>query len=341
MSVTAPQAPEPTLDDHMPGGRTMTAKRAIVAVLVALALLVVIDGDGILRQGQKMNPGWEKDLVTGVGHPAGWIADHLPVSSAVDEMTGWLSPDDDVSSEDGSFTAAGGGGTSRVAPSAFTPEELGQRPTAKPALKTLLITGDSMTQPMDAELARMFADQGVKTIRDPKFGTGISKPGLVDWGKYAGVQAKRDKPDATVVFLGAGDTFPMKTPAGEVKCCGPAWAAEYATRARAMMASYGQGGKGKVYWMVLPVARDRSADANIRSVNQANRVAAGAFGAEVRLVDLAARITPGGKYDDALEIGGRRQIIRDPDGVHLNETGGKIAAGLVADQLRRDFTIGG
>src|ERR1700740_2920961 len=76
----------PTPDDHLPGNRRMTARQGIIMVLAALALLVVCDGDGMRRQGEKMNRGLERDVVLAVARPAGWIADQLPFSPAVDQM---------------------------------------------------------------------------------------------------------------------------------------------------------------------------------------------------------------------------------------------------------------
>ncbi len=331
-------------DVHVPPGRRRTARDAIVAVLVAAALLVVLDGDGIRRTGEKMDTGLGRSVVLAVGHPAGWIADQLPFASAADQVTGWFSPDDDLGSADGSFTAptptAGSGGSSRVPPQAFSPADLGEPAGDRKALRTLLVTGDSMSQPLDSILARRLSDEGVRTVREPKLGTGISKPDLLDWGAYSGQQAQEIAPDAVVVFLGANEGFPMPTDAGTVECCDADWAAEYATRVRAMMQTYTRGGRTQVYWMLLPISRDDARAEIIRTVNAAIRVAAGPFGAQVRLVDIPGIFTPEGRYRDALDIGGREQIVRDADGIHLNERGGEIAADLLERLLEPQFVYG-
>lgn len=335
-----PVAHVPTADDHLPGSRRLTARQAIAAVLAACALLVVCDGDGIRRQGEKMDEGLERSVVLAIGHPAGWIADQLPFSPVVDEMVGWLSPDEDLGSSDGQFTAAAAGGATRVAPSAFDAQTIGAKAAPKPALRTLLVTGDSMSQPMDAELARALTPAGVRTKRDSKFGTGISKTDLLDWGRYSQIQARRDKADATVVFLGTNEGFPMKTAGGTVECCDVRWAAEYATRVRAMMQAYGRAGRGRVYWLLLPTSSDGTRNSIIRVVNATIKVAAGAFGDQVRVLDLPAVLTPGGRFRSSMKVGGRTQIVRDPDGAHLNAVGGRLAADLVQRALARDFSVG-
>jgi lysophospholipase L1-like esterase len=38
-----------------------------------------------------------------------------------------------------------------------------------------------------------------------------------------------------------------------------------------------------------------------------------------------------------MEIDGRRQIVREPDGVHLNARGAELAADAVLEAIRRDF----
>jgi hypothetical protein len=335
-----PAAHVPTADDHLPGGHRTTARSAILLVLLAFALLIVADGDGVRHQGERMDEGFEKDVVLAVGKPAGWIADQLPVAPAVDQMLGWLSPDEDLGNEDGQFSASAAAGGAAVAPGAFDPAALGLA-AAKPAkLKTLLVTGDSMSQPMDGELARALTPIGVRTQRDPKFGTGISKTDLLDWGKYSGVQARRDKPDATVVLLGANEGFPMKTAKGEVTCCDLDWAAEYATRVRSMMETYRRAGAGRVYWLLIPSSNDAARNKIIKVVNTTIRLAAAGYGEQVRVVDIASVFTPGGRYRSAMDVDGRPQVVRDPDGAHLNAVGGRVAADMVRKALAKDFDLG-
>jgi lysophospholipase L1-like esterase len=321
--------------------RRFGARDALLCVLLAVVLLVVCEGDGIRRQGEQMSSGIERSAVLAVGHPAGWIADRLPFAAATDQVTGWLSSDDDLGSGDGAFAGSPrrGGGPASVAPQAFRPSDLGER--ARPrALRALLVTGDSLSQPLDAELARELAGRGVRTDRDPHLGTGISKSFLVDWSRLSAQQVRRLRPDAVVMFIGANEGFPMRDGTTEVQCCGPRWAALYATRARAVMDNYRRRGATQVYWLLLPAPRDPDRARISRSVNAAIRVAAGAFGAEVEVVDTSALFTPRGRYRDAMEIGGREQIVRESDGIHLNERGAKLLAGVMTKRLGSSFTLG-
>jgi hypothetical protein len=193
--------------------------------------------------------------------------------------------------------------------------------------------------PLDTELARRLADKGVNTVRDPHVGTGISKSILVDWGKLSARQAGSDQPDAVVVFIGANEGFPMPGPAGkEVKCCGPPWAALYAYRVRRMMNTYRRGGTGRVYWLMLPAPRDGDRARIARTVNAAIAVGAAPYRSQVRLLDMNPIFTPGGQYRDAIAVGGHQTIVREADGIHLNDAGAKVAADTVLAAMSRDFS---
>src|SRR3954449_2148955 len=194
------------------GLRRFRARDGVIALLVCGVLLVIFKGDSLERQGDRMDPGFARDVVLGVGHPAADVARALPFAKATDDATAFLSPDDQLGGAGGFATVAAGTGAEvpPVTPDAFEPQQLGEKPPARTALKTLLVTGDSMVQPLDAKLAGTLADRGVKVTRDAHLGTGISKTFLVDWGQLSTQQVKRIKPDAVVVFIGANEGFPMK-----------------------------------------------------------------------------------------------------------------------------------
>ena len=322
------------------GLRRFRARDGVIALLVCAALLVVFKGDSLERQGERMDPGFTRDVVLAVGHPAGDVARALPFAQATDDATAFLSPDDQLSAEGGFATVAAGTGAQipPVTPDAFEPQALGEKPPARKALKTLLVTGDSMVQPLDAKLAGALAKDGVKVIRDAHLGTGISKTFLVDWGQLSTQQVKQDRPDAVVVFIGANEGFPMKAAGGrEVECCGADWAALYANRARRMAATYRQGGKARVYWISVPTARAANRGPITRTVNAAVRVAVQPWASQIRVIDTVPIFAPKG-YRDSMTVGGRDRIVRAADGIHVNDAGAGVLSETVLARLRDDFT---
>jgi hypothetical protein len=197
---------------------------------------------------------------------------------------------------------------------------------------TVLATGDSMIQIIDSFMKLRIGSGQIRVHSDARISTGISKPSLLDWGAHAGQQASGLRPDVTVMFIGANDGFPM---AG-ADCCGPAWIGEYARRARQMMRAYARGGRGRVYWLLLPMPRGASFRTVYVAVNAALRRAARGLDDDVRLIDLADVFTPGGRYRDSMRIGAKTLRVRQGDGVHLNRTGASLATTLVIRALRRD-----
>ena len=182
---------------------------------LATILLLLFQGSSVRNAGEELQPGVERTALLAVGKPAGWVADRLPFQGWADDALAFL--DDGEVGQAGAFDrgvrATGGGRVPPVPTDAFDPAELGAKGSRPRPLGTLLVTGDSLSMPLDLTLARRLAGRdGVKVERDPHIGTGISKTGLVDWGRLSTQQAGDRKPAAVVVFIGANEGFPMPGP---------------------------------------------------------------------------------------------------------------------------------
>ncbi|HUB98384.1 MAG TPA: hypothetical protein VMS11_01015 [Solirubrobacterales bacterium] len=328
--------------------RRFTARDAVLATFLLTFLLLIFAGGAVKRAGEELNPGVGRDIVVAIGKPASWVAEQLPFADVTHTLTGWLSPDTKLVGagfEEGA-TAAGGGGAAG-GPSAVTPEwfegapqasELGEPEPKKKELHNLLVTGDSLSTPLDLELAQRLTPDGVDVVRDPHLATGISRDDLVDWAKLSATQVADDHPEAVVIFIGANEGLPMPGPSGEdVSCCGPEWAAIWANRARQLMNNYRQNGWAKVYWLTVPTARDPDRKPIVDAVDAAVYAAAAPWRDQVRVLDMGAIFTPGDRFRNAMEVDGSETIVREPDGIHLNEAGSAIAADAVEAALERDF----
>ena len=264
-------------DEH--GLRRFRARDAIVAVTLAALLLVLFAGAVGTESGRADGPG--RRAATSCWPSA---------SRRAGSRTGCRSPTSLTTRRPGSRPTRSStratpsprpptrpAATPRVPPvtaDAFDPARIGAKPGPKRQLRTLLVTGDSMSTPLDAEMARLLAGDDVRVIREPHLGTGISKSFLVDWGQLSARQVKRDHPNAVVVFIGANEGFPMKGAGGrEVQCCGAEWAAAYANRVRRMVDTYRQQGAARVYWIGLPPPRAAAGSKISRVVNEAVEVA--------------------------------------------------------------------
>lgn len=331
------------MDRFERNARRFSARDAIITVFVTAFVLVLFQGNSMKHAGERLKPGIQREVVLAVGKPAGWIADQLPLHTVAHDLTAGLSPDTQLAEEGGFDQPPAAGAVNEVpvvTPDAFAPEAIGAKPAAKRPLKKLLVTGDSLSQPLDADLGKALAGQGVKVTRDAHIGTGISATDLLDWGRLATTQAK-DEPDAVVMFIGANDTYPMKDPATkkDIGCCDVRWATIYANRARGMMNTYRRGGKTHIYWLTIPAQREKGRQSAAKVVNAAIRVAAQPWGSQVTIVDTGATFSPGDQYRDAMDIGGKKTIVRRSDGIHLNDAGAQLLSDQLVARLGTAFTF--
>ena len=298
------------------GQRRYSAGDAIRATAIIVVLLVLFAGGSIRHAAAELDPGIGRDLIDAVGKPADWIADRLPLEDAQTELTSGLSPDEELGGGGFEMAATGGPGAPArippVTPEAFDPVEIGAQPAPKQQLDTLLVTGDSLATPLDQELARRLAPEGVDVIRDPHLGTGISNTVIADWGELSTAQVADDDPDAVVVFIGANEGFDLPAPGGgEIKCCGTDYAAAYANRVRQVMSTYRQDGDAKVYWLTVMTPRDPQAARVMEMVNASNEDAAQPWRSDIRVIDTVPIFTPGGEFRDAIEVDGEETIVRE------------------------------
>jgi len=202
----------------------------------------------------------------------------------------------------------------------------------------LLATGDSMIQVVDGMLRSRLGPRR-RVISEAHVSTGISKAGVfgIDWVRHAAAQARSIHPDATVVWIGPNEGFPING----VSCCGSAWIKGYAARARAMMRSYRRGGRALVYWLTLPIPRSGALARVMRAVNRAIVRAARTAGTGVHVIDMRKVFTPHNRFQQTACYRGHCFSARQPDGVHLSIAGSRVAADIVARRMRADGAISG
>src|SRR5688572_5569005 len=195
--VRTPEPPKPPRER-----RRLGARDALIAIGVAALVLVLVEGPSIRNSGERMDDGFWKTVVLAVGKPADTIGDVIPLPEIGDELTAWLSPDDDSGGE-GSFDAVAAeedeAASTRIppiTPEYFDPRAIGEDPPEPRELDTVLVTGDSLSMPLDAEVARQLEGDGIDVIRDPQVGTGISSAQVGDWGSISVRQTKKEQPDA-------------------------------------------------------------------------------------------------------------------------------------------------
>jgi hypothetical protein len=206
------------------------------------------------------------------------------------------------------------------------------RPQDLDMLPGVVTTGDSMMQSLDSVLSDRLAGRA-ELISDVFIGSGITKPQIVDWSRLPRKQVDRDHPKAVIVFLGANEYSPLTALDGTViQCCSKPWIDEYARRAREIMQTYVQDGKGAVVWLNNPIPGDDRRTASINAVNAALEIAKRGID-RARVLDMAEVFTPGGVYREDMPWKGATVRVRQDDKIHLTIPGARIASTFVLREL--------
>ena len=197
---------------------------------------------------------------------------------------------------------------------------------------TALATGDSMIYPLDQELA-VDPPGGMRVQADRRDGTGLTTA-TVNWHRLAQLQVVRFHPGATVISLGGRDGgYPLRAADHQlVECCGASWLALYAQLAQPLVDAYVQGGRAHVYWLLLPAPREAARAPLYEAVNNAIRLLASRFPADMTLVPVDSVISAGG-YQETITYHGVQVRPRAPDGIHLNHEGACVERSLVAEAM--------
>lgn len=195
---------------------------------------------------------------------------------------------------------------------------------------TVLATGDSMMEGVDSFLSDDLGDSAT-VVSDVRPGFAISEANA--WQPIAVAQVARLRPAQTVVAIGANEGFPMRGTDGTTHaCCDAGWVDEYVRRVRKTMVTYRRQGRGRVFWLTVPAPKDPRRVPTFDAVNTAIvRAAQGLAGVRVLRMDLL--FSPSG-YSESIRYHGKNVPVREPDGIHLNVAGTRIAAAVVAHALR-------
>ncbi len=197
---------------------------------------------------------------------------------------------------------------------------------------SVLVTGDSMSYPIDQEMA-VEAPSGMVVHADRHDGTGLTTQ-TVDWPRLAVAQVARFHPDATVITIGGRDGgIPLPDGAGALtECCGARWLRLYADLLRPLARAYARGGKGHIYWLTLPAPREALRAPLYEAVNDALALLAAEFPGEITLINVAGTLSPGG-FQEQISYEGLAIRPRTPDGIHLNHAGACVERSLIASAM--------
>src|SRR6266511_1748177 len=301
------------------------ARTGYRSALIAAVTVLLLTPTSLLRQGEAMQEGVTRSVTLAVARPVSAVSRALHLERTASSMLAGLHIGDG---------ADAGTGTPLL-----LRKDLSLPPPVPP---------QALRAPASGGRATALGVHGGSGGVDPRLLDGPPRPRptaahplrlLVTGDSLAAQQVQRYRPDATVVMLGANDDIGMPLPSGHVAEEGsPRWAVEYQRRLEIVMGILSQRGRAPVLWLTLPLAREARRSRDYALINAAARQAARAV-PSMRVVEVGERFTPGGRYRDSMTIDGRNRIVRQPDGVHLNQTGSRLAADIALDALRHSYDL--
>ena len=211
----------------------------------------------------------------------------------------------------------------------LTPKNLfGQEPP-KRVIHSLAVVGDSLSIALASEMEKALADKpGLGFASLGKVSSGLARPDFFDWDRNMDDLARRYKPDAVVMMIGANDNKPLHLPDGSQIGYGTAeWDRGYMERVRRIVAiirAYNP--SATVFWLEAPVMADPILSQDLRHINALARKVMNAS-RDCHFVDTWALFsaTGGGFAFSKPDVEGGA-TLRARDGVHLTQAGAQALA---------------
>lgn len=145
---------------------------------------------------------------------------------------------------------------------------------------------------------------------------------------------KEFNPDMSIVWFGTNDQQAMQTATGIINADDPQWEVEYARRVGMVMDKLTVSKGARVYWLELPVMRDKKVNDFVEIINAIAKQEAEKRDA---VTYFLTRGILGRKVDvyspNVITPEGKMVILRNSDGIHLSRAG----ADRVAEALDKEF----
>ncbi len=191
--------------------------------------------------------------------------------------------------------------------------------------------GDSLGQFMAAHIAYRIAPPERTDIDiDYHISTGLARPDYFDWpARLSEVISSETAPEAIVYMVGGNDDQAMRLQSSVLEVSTPEWLEEYRRRVGLIMDVTGYEDT-RLFWVLLPPMQDERREIISSQINQivTSQAEMRPWVSVVDIDDLL--VDDDGNYGRFVDDpAGEQQLARQPDGVHITETGSR----WVADRL--------
>ncbi|MBV9216245.1 MAG: DUF459 domain-containing protein [Acidobacteria bacterium] len=203
--------------------------------------------------------------------------------------------------------------------------------------KFLLIGDSLMIEGFGPALEKAInARAGFTAVRNGVYSTGLNRFDYFDWSAKAEELIKDNKPDALIVMFGANDGQGITDLEGKDHPLGtPEWSTTYAKRVNAFLTRISPLVK-KIYWVGHPIPGNENFYKKISAMNPVYESEAAKF-PNVVYVNEWDRFAVNGKFSPKVtDDDGRSGAVKNSDGIHVTDFGGKIMASVVLKAIEKD-----
>lgn len=223
--------------------------------------------------------------------------------------------------------AAHGAARPTSAGAAPTPPPVWVATPARPA--RVWVGGDSLGGELVWGLRPLLDDAGVfETAGFYKESSGICRYDFFDWRKKMTAVTRTPKRHIVCIMLGSNDTQPVWTTAGWIPYGTAAWKTAYGRRVGKLMDLMLERGTRRVYWVGMPIMREKWRNPRMKAVNSIVRAQAGK--------------RPGVRYINVWSLFADKKgryvaKWRASDGVHFTRAGWQRLSARVYRSVARDW----
>jgi hypothetical protein len=216
---------------------------------------------------------------------------------------------------------------------AFATEE----PAAKAAPAGILLTGDSMMRVGVAPVLRRTLPVaiGEAVTTHAKSATGLARPDTYDWLAELPKFLKDRHYATAIVALGSNDCQNLARPGDKAIRYGTKeWETAYKARVKAVLELLCASAE-QVLWLGLPPMRNVKFNGRVTSLNTLLEAEVEAASC-ARFVPVAPKLADGkGHFTQYVKVGKRKLRVREDDGVHLTQNGGRLVSELIVESLKK------
>ena len=212
------------------------------------------------------------------------------------------------------------------------------QPTTAHAL-VLLEIGDSLGEDLGFGLADVLPSPQVRLIQAAVGDTGLSRPDYYNWPAQLQEDLDEYHPQGVIVFLGANDAQSFMENGQVVSLGTPLWSADYSARVSAMMEEATQAG-AHVLWVGMPIMQSTGLSEDMVVLNSIYSRVSTEYAGVSYFPSWNIFTTASGQYSEFLPgADGSEEAVRDPDGIHLTQSGDDLLARAVIGAMDDDWRL--